>query len=250
MAAAVRPVAAATSAHAVGGAGLEVGGAKHSTRLTTEALADEPAALSDVPEDVRHAGRGGARRRRPGGRAGLRDRGAHRCRGVSSSMVLPPIPRSTVGRDAPTRSRWRACLAVAQANHLVRPRGPMPVKAVTEHFGLASAPSTRVLALRHAVTGIRSWSGETSLRSPRYLTSQRRGRPGGVPRPAAGGGGRRPGELTTESCAAQPQIFSRLSTARSTLPWVLPSDRSSSSEASRGEMVTPSANRSITRGST
>jgi hypothetical protein len=46
--------------------------------------------------------------------------------------------------------------------------------AVIEHFGLASAPSSRVLVLRHAVTGIRSWSAGTGLRSPRYLTSHRR----------------------------------------------------------------------------
>jgi hypothetical protein len=46
--------------------------------------------------------------------------------------------------------------------------------AVIEHFGLASAPSSRVLVLRHAVTGIRSWPAGTSLRSPRYLTSHRR----------------------------------------------------------------------------
>ena len=50
----------------------------------------------------------------------------------------------------------------------------MPGRGVTEAFGLASAPSSRVQALRGAVTGIRSWSGETSLRGPRYLTAQRR----------------------------------------------------------------------------
>jgi len=152
---------------------LEVGDANALDALTAEALADEPAALSDVPEDVRA---------RVAEALAVADRVVERVFGsevrsavrhllIDAAAAAPEIYRRKGRTDTIAAG---ACLAVAEANHLIRPHGLMTVKEVTEHFGLASAPSSRVLVLRHAVTGIRSWSGETSLRSPRYLTSRRR----------------------------------------------------------------------------
>jgi len=153
---------------------LEVGGADALDALTTEALADEPAALAAVPEDIRP---------RVAEALGVADPVVERVFGIEMRTAVrrlltdaaaagPEIYRRKGRTDTIAVA---ACLVVAQANHLVRPSGPMLVKAVTEHFGLASAPSTRVLTLRSAITGSSSWSGETRLGSPRYLTSQRRG---------------------------------------------------------------------------
>ena len=152
---------------------LEVGGSEALDSLTTEALVDEPAALSDVPEDVRL---------RVEEALAVADRVVERVFGIEvRTAVRRLLTDGAAAEPEIYRRKGRtdtiavgACLAVAQANHLIRPHGSAPVKAVTEHFGLASAPSSRVQALRHAVTGIRSGSAETSLRSPRYLISQRR----------------------------------------------------------------------------
>ena len=152
---------------------LQVGGSEALDSLTTEALVDEPAELCDVPEDVRP---------RVEEALGVADRVVERVFGIEVRTAVRRLLTDGAAADPEIyRRKGRtdtiavgACLAVAQANHLIRPHGSMPVKVVTEHFGLASAPSSRVQALRHAVTGIRSWSGESSLRSPRYLTSQRR----------------------------------------------------------------------------
>ena len=154
--------------------GREVGGSEALDSLTTESLADEPAELSEVPDDVRE---------RVEEALGIADRVVEQVFGIEVRTAVRRLLTDAAAADPEIyRRKGRAdtiavgaCLAVAQANHLIRPHGTMPVKAVIEHFGLAGAPSSRVLVLRHAVTGIRSWSGETSLRSPRYLTSQRRG---------------------------------------------------------------------------
>ena len=152
---------------------LEVGGSEALDSLTTEALVDEPAALSDVPEDVRLWVEEAL---------AVADRVAERVFGIEvRTAVRRLLTDGAAAEPEIYRRKGRtdtiavgACLAVAQANHLIRPHGSAPVKAVTEHFGLASAPSSRVQALQQAVTGIRSGSAETSLRSPRYLISQRR----------------------------------------------------------------------------
>ena len=151
----------------------EVGGSEALDSLTTDTLVPEPSALSDVPEDIRA---------RVEEALAVADPVVER---VFGTEVLTAVRRLLTDVAATDPEIYRrkgrtdtiavgACLAVAQANHLIRPHGTMPVKAVTEAFGLASAPSSRVQALRSAVTGIRSWSRETSLRSPRYLTAQRR----------------------------------------------------------------------------
>ena len=152
---------------------LQVGGPEALDSLTTEPLVDEPAALSEVPEDVRT---------RVVEALAVVDRVVERVFGIEVRTAVRRLLTDAAAAEPEIyRRKGRtdtiavgACLAVAQTNHLIRPHGPMPVKAVIEHFGLASAPSSRVLALRNAVCGTRSWSGETSLRSPRYLTSQRR----------------------------------------------------------------------------
>ena len=144
---------------------LEVGGSEALDSLTTEALVDEPAALSDVPEDVRP---------RVEEALAVADRVVERVFGIE---VRTAVRRLLIDGAAAEPEIYRrkgrtdtiavgACLAVAQANHLIRPHGSMPVKAVTEHFGLAGAPSSRVQALRHAVTGIRSGSAERACAVP------------------------------------------------------------------------------------
>ncbi|HEY5787027.1 MAG TPA: hypothetical protein VIT65_19865 [Microlunatus sp.] len=151
----------------------EVGGSEALDSLTTEPLTDEPAELCAVPEDVRE---------RVEEALGVADRVVEQIFGTEVRIAVRRLLTDAAAADPEIyRRKGRtdtiavgACLAVTQANHLIHPHGPMPVKAVSEHFGLASAPSTRVLVLRRAVTGIRSGSAETSLRSPRYLTSQRR----------------------------------------------------------------------------
>lgn len=153
---------------------LEVGGTDALDALTTEALADEPAALTGVPEDIRTRVEEALAVADPVVERvfGIEMRTAVRRLLTDAAAAGPEIYRRKGRTDTIAVA---ACLVVTQANHLVRPRGPMLVKAVIEHFGLASAPSTRVLTLRNAVTGTCSWSGETRLGSPRYLTSQRRG---------------------------------------------------------------------------
>ncbi len=152
---------------------LEVGGQDALDALTAEPLADEPAALSEVPEDVLERVEEALAVADPVVERvfGIEGRTAVRRLLTDVAAVGPEIYRRKGRTDT---SAAAACLVVAQANHLVQPRGPMLVKAVTEQFGLATAPSSRVLSLRTAVTGVRSWSGETRLSSPRYLTSQRR----------------------------------------------------------------------------
>ncbi|HEY5980111.1 MAG TPA: hypothetical protein VIT41_10795 [Microlunatus sp.] len=151
----------------------EVGGRGALDALTTEPLVDEPAALSDVPEDVRTRVEEALAVTDPVVERvfGTEVRTAARRLLTDAAAADPEIYRRKGRTDTIAVG---ACLAVAQANHLIHPAGAMPVKEVIEHFGLASAPSSRVRVLRHAVTGIRSWTGETSLRSPRYLTSHRR----------------------------------------------------------------------------
>ena len=129
---------------------LEVGGPDALDALTTEPLVDEPAALSDVPEDVRRAGRGGARRRRPGGRAGLRDRGAHRC-------AAPP-------------DRWccrRSRDLPAEGTHRHDRRGRLPGRRP----GQSSDPATRPdagqgghRALRSGQRAVESGAGAAARR--------------------------------------------------------------------------------------
>ena len=151
----------------------EVGGREALDSLTTEPLDDEPAVLSDVPDDVRA---------RVEEALAVADGVVERVFGTEVRTAVRRLLTDAAAADPEIyRRKGRtdtiavgACVAVAQANHLMRPHGTMAVKEVTEHFGLASAPSSRVLVLRHAVTGIRSWSAGTSLRSPRYLTSHRR----------------------------------------------------------------------------
>lgn len=151
----------------------EVGGSEALDALTTEPLVDEPAALGDVPGDVRA---------RVEEALAVADPVVERVFGIEVATAVRRLLSDVAVIDAEIyRRKGRtdtiavgACLAVLQANHLIRPHGAVLVKEVLEHFGLAGAPSSRVQALRSAVTGSRSWSGETSLRSARYLTSRRR----------------------------------------------------------------------------
>ena len=185
---------------------LEVGGQEALDALTTEPLVDEPAALSDVPEDVLERVEEALAVADPVVERvfGIEVRTAVRRLLTDGAAVGPEIYRRKGRTDTIAAA---ACLVVAQANHLVQPRGPMLVKAVTEHFGLASAPSSRVLSLRHRRHRSPLLVGGDEAEQPALPDLATADRAGGVPRPAACGGGRRPGELTASVGRASAQNF-------------------------------------------
>jgi hypothetical protein len=149
----------------------EVGGAELLDALTAEPLPEEPPDVSGVPADIRDRVLAAIEFADPVAERvfGLEVRTAVRRLLVDGAIEDPDVFRRK-GRIETAGAG--ACLAVAQANRLVRPHTPMTMKAFAEHFGVPSAPTSRADTLRHAVTGVRGWS--TSLRSPRYLTSQRK----------------------------------------------------------------------------
>ncbi len=151
----------------------EVGGAEALEALTVEPLPDEAVDLTEVAEDIRDRVQAAIDYAAPVTERvfGLEVRTAVRRLLVDSAVVDPAIFRRRGRLDTLGAG---ACLAVVQANHVLGPRGSMPAKDFAGHFDLSSSPVHRADTLRYAMTGGRRCSAGTSLRSPRYLTSQRR----------------------------------------------------------------------------
>ena len=151
----------------------EVGGPDALDRLTTDPLPDEAVDVSDVAEDIHDRVVEVIAYADPlVQRAfGTEVRTAVRRLLVDVAIVDPAIFRRKSRVDTLGAG---ACLAVLRANQLIGPDGPLATKDFQTHFGLTSSPAHRADTLRHALVGARRWDGGFGLRSPRYLTSERR----------------------------------------------------------------------------
>jgi hypothetical protein len=151
----------------------EVGGQEALQALTAEVIPDQPLDLSGVAEDVRA---------RVEEVVAIADPVAGRVFGVElRTAVRRFLSDAAIGDPEifrrPSRSDTAAaaaCLAVAQANHLLRPNAELTAVQLAQHFGLQHSPTSRVLTMRRAVTGRRSWYFQPGLGTDRYLGSQRR----------------------------------------------------------------------------